>query len=68
NNLFPSNLLLIPHDKKEAYKKREDDVLDIGYFMLATMNHEFQKLHENLKMGQELAANLIIQSLSNNYS
>ena len=37
-----------PKAKKDAYKKHQDDALDIRYLMLATMNSELQKQHENM--------------------
>ena len=33
---------------KNAYKKHQDDALDIRCLMLATMNSELQKQHENM--------------------
>ena len=31
---------------RDAYKKHQDDALDVSYLMLATMNSELQKQHE----------------------
>ena len=31
---------------RDAYKKHQDDALDVSCFMLATMNSELQKQHE----------------------
>ncbi|XP_074559939.1 uncharacterized protein LOC141815992, partial [Curcuma longa] len=33
---------------KDAYKKHQDDALDVSCLMLATMNSELQKQHENM--------------------
>ena len=33
-------------DDKDAYKKHQDDALDVSSLMLATMNSELQKQHE----------------------
>ena len=39
----------MPHElKKDAYKKHQDDALDIKCLMLATLNSELQKQHENM--------------------
>jgi len=38
-----------PKADKDAYKKHTDDALEIGCFMLATMNSELQKQHENME-------------------
>lgn len=38
-----------PHAERNAHKKHEDDALDIGCLMLATMNSELQKQHENME-------------------
>lgn len=35
--------------EKDAYKKRQDDVLDVSYIMLATMNSRLQKQHKNME-------------------
>ncbi|KAG8474922.1 hypothetical protein CXB51_031617 [Gossypium anomalum] len=77
---------------KDAYKKHFDEMVDIGCLMLATMNPELQKQHEDMvaydmiehlkelyqgqaslsKLGfplsQELATDVILQSLSDSYS
>ena len=37
-----------PRAEKDAYKKHQDDALDVGCLMLATMNSELQKQHENM--------------------
>ena len=34
---------------KDAFKKHQDDALDVGCLMLATMNSELQKQHENME-------------------
>ena len=34
--------------EKDAYKKHQDDALDVESHMLATMNFELQKQHENM--------------------
>jgi len=39
-----------PKADKDAYKKHNDDALEIGCFMLATMNSELQKQHENMEV------------------
>ncbi|PKI48607.1 hypothetical protein CRG98_031026 [Punica granatum] len=100
-------LPVLPHenatrDKRDTYRKHQDDAVNIGCLMLATMGSELQKQHENmgaydmiakliegspvgphvLKMigymetlgrlrfplGQELATDLILQSLPDSYS
>ena len=33
---------------RDAYKKHQDDALDVSCLMLATMNSELQKQHENM--------------------
>ncbi|MCI29810.1 putative ribonuclease H protein, partial [Trifolium medium] len=38
-----------PKADKDAYKKHCDDAHDIGCLMLATMNSELQKQHENME-------------------
>ncbi|XP_045801273.1 AUGMIN subunit 7-like isoform X1 [Trifolium pratense] len=38
-----------PKADKDAYKKHFDDAHDIGCLMLATMNSELQKQHENME-------------------
>ena len=37
-----------PRAEKDAYKKHQDDALDVGCLMLATMNSELQKQHEEM--------------------
>ena len=34
--------------EKEAYKKHQDDALNVGCLMLATMNSELQKQYKNM--------------------
>ncbi|XP_074573476.1 uncharacterized protein LOC141829898 [Curcuma longa] len=34
--------------EKDTYKKHQDDALDVSCLMLATMNSELQKQHENM--------------------
>ncbi|XP_038697173.1 uncharacterized protein LOC119994639 [Tripterygium wilfordii] len=38
-----------PRAEKDVYKKHQDDSLDVGCLMLATMNSELQKQHENME-------------------
>ena len=37
-----------PKAERDAYKKHQDDALDISCLMLATMDYELQKQHENM--------------------
>ena len=37
-----------PKAEKDAYKKHQDDALDVGCLMLATMDSELQKQHEEM--------------------
>ncbi|MCI86330.1 putative retrotransposon protein, partial [Trifolium medium] len=34
--------------ERDAYKKHVEDALEVGCLMLATMNSELQKQHENM--------------------
>ena len=33
---------------RDAYKKHQDDALNVGYLMFSTMNSELQKQHKNM--------------------
>ncbi|PKI49662.1 hypothetical protein CRG98_029907 [Punica granatum] len=37
-----------PRAEKDAYSKHHDDVVNVGYLMLVTMDLELQKQHENM--------------------
>ncbi|KAK8652196.1 hypothetical protein V6N13_061218 [Hibiscus sabdariffa] len=37
-----------PRADKDKFKKHMDDMVDVGCLMLATMNSELQKQHENM--------------------
>ena len=38
-----------PKADKDAYKKHQDDALDVGCLILSTMTFELQKQHENME-------------------
>ncbi|KAK8597316.1 hypothetical protein V6N12_065787 [Hibiscus sabdariffa] len=50
-----------PRASKEKFEKHMDDMLDVGYLVLATMTPELQKQHENM------VANEMIQNLKEIY-
>lgn len=46
--------------ENDAYKKHQDDALDVSWLMLATMNYELQKQHRNMD-----AYDMIVCTLKN---
>ncbi|KAK8640285.1 hypothetical protein V6N13_008044 [Hibiscus sabdariffa] len=46
-----------PRANKDKFKKHMDDMVDVGCLMLATMNSELQKQHENM-VAYEMIQNL----------
>ncbi|KAK8613093.1 hypothetical protein V6N13_104415 [Hibiscus sabdariffa] len=46
-----------PRDDKDKFKKHMDDMLDVGYHMLATMTPKLQKQHEDM-VAYEMIQNL----------
>ncbi|KAK8632994.1 hypothetical protein V6N13_013849 [Hibiscus sabdariffa] len=49
-----------PRADKDKFKKHMDDMVDVGCLMLATMNSELQKQHENMMIeGTPVGAHVI---------
>ncbi|KAK8685927.1 hypothetical protein V6N13_124958 [Hibiscus sabdariffa] len=54
-NVF--QVLITPIDDKDEFEKLIDDMVDVGCLMLATMNPELQKQHEDM-VAYEMIQNL----------
>ncbi|KAK8534610.1 hypothetical protein V6N12_057254 [Hibiscus sabdariffa] len=48
NTFLMRYVLITPIDDKDEFEKLMDDMVDVGCLMLATMNPELQKQHEDM--------------------
>ncbi|KAL4380057.1 hypothetical protein GQ457_02G043460 [Hibiscus cannabinus] len=56
-----------PRANKYKFKKHMDDMLDVRFLVLATMTLELQKQYDSISMQNELATDVILQSLSDSF-